>query len=88
MAGVDEILEGWQRDGIGFVRFELPDMHGISRSKTVPIGHAADYADRGLNMYGGASVLDSVPTSSPGRCTTRSAATATSCCSRTRGRPP
>jgi glutamine synthetase len=59
MAGVDEILEGWQRDGIGFVRFELPDMHGISRSKTVPIGHAADYADRGLNMYGGASVLDS-----------------------------
>jgi glutamine synthetase len=59
MAGVEEILEGWQRDGIGFVRFELPDMHGISRSKTVPIGHAADYADRGLNMYGGASVLDS-----------------------------
>ena len=30
MAGVDEILEGWQRDGIGFVRFELPDMHGLS----------------------------------------------------------
>jgi len=59
MAGVEEILEGWQRDGIGFIRFELPDMHGISRSKTVPIGHAADYADRGLNMYGGASVLDS-----------------------------
>jgi glutamine synthetase len=58
MAGVDEILDGWQRDGIGFVRFELPDMHGISRSKTVPIAHAADYADRGLNMYGGASVLD------------------------------
>ena len=53
------ILEGWQKDGIGFVRFELPDMHGISRSKTIPIAHAADYAERGLNMYGGVSVLDS-----------------------------
>src|SRR5437867_3420938 len=33
-------------------------MHGISRSKTLPIAHAFDYAERGLNMYGGASVLD------------------------------
>src|SRR5881409_1433947 len=33
-------------------------MHGISRSKTIPIAHAFDYAERGLNMYGGASVLD------------------------------
>ena len=33
-------------------------MHGISRSKTIPIAHAADYAERGLNMYGGTSVLD------------------------------
>jgi glutamine synthetase len=56
---VKEILEGWQKDGIERVRFELPDMHGISRSKTVPIGHAFGYAERGLNMYGGASVLDS-----------------------------
>ena len=59
MEGVGTILEGWQKDGIGFVRFELPDMHGISRSKTIPIAHAADYAERGLNMYGGVSVLDS-----------------------------
>src|SRR5262245_22236904 len=33
-------------------------MHGISRSKTIPIAHAAEYAERGLNMYGGVSVLD------------------------------
>ena len=59
MSGVRQILEGWQKDGIGFVRFELPDMHGISRSKTIPIAHAFEYAERGLNMYGGASVLDS-----------------------------
>jgi glutamine synthetase len=55
---VGEILEDWRKDGIGFVRFELPDVHGISRSKTIPIAHAPDYAERGLNMYGGASVLD------------------------------
>jgi len=56
---VKEILEGWQKDGIEWVRFELPDMHGISRSKTVPLRHAFGYAENGLNMYGGASVLDS-----------------------------
>ena len=59
MATISEILERWQKEGIEWVRFELPDMHGTSRSKTVPIRHAAAYADRGLNMYGGASVLDS-----------------------------
>lgn len=58
MTEVGKILDGWRKDGIGFVRFELPDMHGISRSKTIPIAHAADYAERGLNMYGGVSVLD------------------------------
>src|SRR5205823_15007623 len=49
-----------QQDGIEWVRFELPDMHGTSRSKTIPIRHASSYAKRGLNMYGGASVLDSL----------------------------
>ena len=58
MTDVKGILEDWTKQGIGFVRFELPDMHGISRSKTIPIAHAADYAERGLNMYGGTSVLD------------------------------
>ena len=59
MSDVNEVLDGWRRDGVALVRFELPDMHGISRSKTIPIAHAADYAERGLNMYGGTSVLDS-----------------------------
>jgi glutamine synthetase len=58
MSDVERVLEGWRKQGIGFVRFELPDLHGISRSKTIPIAHAADYAARGLNMYGGTSVLD------------------------------
>jgi glutamine synthetase len=53
-----EVLNGWERDGIRRVRFELPDMHGISRSKTIPISHALDYGENGLNMYGGTGVLD------------------------------
>jgi glutamine synthetase len=59
LADTTKVFEGWQKDGVRFVRFELPDMHGISRSKTIPIAHAFDYAQRGLNMYGGVSVLDS-----------------------------
>jgi glutamine synthetase len=58
VASIDEAVESWESRGIGWVRFELPDMHGVSRSKTIPIRHVADYAERGLNMYGGTSVLD------------------------------
>src|SRR3989441_12939430 len=56
---VDRILSDWKEKGIRNVRFELPDLHGTSRSKIVPINHAAAYAKNGLNMYGGAAVLDS-----------------------------
>jgi len=58
VSDVGQILKQWLDHGIKWVRFELPDMHGISRSKTVPIDHAASYAEKGLNMYGGTSVLD------------------------------
>ncbi len=58
MSDVEDVLKAWREQGIRRVRFELPDMHGISRSKTVPIEHAAGYAESGVNMYGGASVLD------------------------------
>ena len=56
---VEQVLAGWKDRGIRNVRFELPDMHGTSRSKIVPIEHAAAYSKDGLNMYGGAAVLDS-----------------------------
>ncbi len=56
---VEDVLAGWREQGIRNVRFELPDMHGNSRSKLVPIEHAARYAEDGLNMYGGTVVLDS-----------------------------
>jgi glutamine synthetase len=55
---VDQVLAEWRERGIRNVRFELPDMHGTSRSKIVPIDHASSYAKNGLNMYGGAAVLD------------------------------
>ncbi len=56
---VEQILSRWRSDGVRYVRFELPDLHGTSRSKLVPIEHAFGYAADGLNMYGGAGVLDS-----------------------------
>ena len=56
---VESVLSEWKKAGIRNVRFELPDMHGTSRTKIVPIEHAARYSVDGLNMYGGAAVLDS-----------------------------
>ncbi len=43
---------------IEYLRFELPDMHGLSRSKTVPADKVESYARRGLNFYGGVLGLD------------------------------
>jgi glutamine synthetase len=56
---VEQILASWREQGVRYVRFELPDMHGMSRSKTIPLQHAGHYAESGLNMYGGTVVLDS-----------------------------
>lgn len=43
---------------IEYVRFELPDLHGVSRSKLIPIDKVEAYARRGLNFYGGVLGLD------------------------------
>ena len=56
---VEEVVADWRERGIRNVRFELPDMHGTSRSKLVPIDNVEAYAESGLNMYGGTVVLDS-----------------------------
>lgn len=45
--------------GYDAVRFEMADMAGLSRGKTVPIGHIAGYLQTGLNLYGGTVALDS-----------------------------
>ncbi|MEO0518101.1 MAG: glutamine synthetase family protein [Cyanobacteria bacterium P01_A01_bin.116] len=44
--------------GTKYVRFELPDLHGVSRLKVVPLAKAAGYAKKGLNFYGGTLALD------------------------------
>src|ERR1700682_788579 len=56
---VEKVLAQWKERRIRNVRFELPDMHGTSRSKIVPIDHAAHYAKGVLTMCGGAAGLDS-----------------------------
>jgi glutamine synthetase len=58
-ATIAGVLAAWHDQGVRNVRFELPDMHGTSRSKLIPISHVAEYAESGLNMYGGTVVLDS-----------------------------
>ena len=47
-----------RKDGVRFVRFELPDMHGMARAKVIPIDKVEGYARKGLNMYGGVLSLD------------------------------
>ncbi len=42
-----------------YLRFELPDLHGTSRTKVVPIDKVEGYARKGLNFYGGTIGLDS-----------------------------
>ena len=56
--GVSALMAKLKQHGIEYLRFELPDMHGISRSKTVPIGKVEGYARDGLNFYGGIQGLD------------------------------
>jgi glutamine synthetase len=48
-----------RENSVDYVRFELPDLAGLSRGKTVPIEHVEDYTLNGLNLYGGAVTLDS-----------------------------
>jgi glutamine synthetase len=47
-----------RKGGARFVRFELPDMHGMARAKVIPIDKVEGYARKGLNMYGGVLSLD------------------------------
>lgn len=57
-AAVDKFVRGLEKQGIRYVRFELPDLHGISRCKVVPIRNVAAFAKRGLNFYGGTLAFD------------------------------
>jgi glutamine synthetase len=53
-------------DGVEFVRFEQSDTHGISRSKTIPVNHVRDFAERGLNFLLGQLGFDAQAGVAPG----------------------
>jgi glutamine synthetase len=53
------LADVFRENSIEYVRFELPDLAGLSRGKTVPIGHVESYVRDGLNLYGGTVTLDS-----------------------------
>jgi glutamine synthetase len=57
-ANADRLATLMADNAIEYIRFELPDLHGTSRSKTIPAARAGDYALRGLNFYGGVLGLD------------------------------
>ena len=53
-----ELMAALNQHDIEYLRFELPDLHGTSRSKTVPIDKVEGFARHGLNFYGGVLGLD------------------------------
>jgi glutamine synthetase len=55
----DAFVQSCSAAGYQFVRFEVADMAGLSRGKTVPLSHIAGYLRTGLNLYGGMLALDS-----------------------------
>jgi glutamine synthetase len=63
-----DLAQGLRENSVEYVRFELPDLAGLSRGKTVPIDHVESYARDGLNLYGGTVTLDtsSIPIAGTG----------------------
>jgi glutamine synthetase len=57
-SSIDSIKKSIRDNDIHFIRFEQADLHGVSRSKTVPVGCFMDYIENGLNFYGGLLGLD------------------------------
>ena len=55
----DAFVETVKAAGFEFVRFEVADMAGLSRGKTIPLAHVGSYLRKGLNLYGGTVALDS-----------------------------
>jgi glutamine synthetase len=52
-----DFAQSLRENSVDYVRFELPDLAGLSRGKTVPIGQVEGYTLNGLNLYGGTVTL-------------------------------
>lgn len=61
-----QFAQSLRENSVEYVRFELPDLAGLSRGKTVPIDHVESYTFNGLNLYGGAVTLDTSSLPIPG----------------------
>ncbi|KAM3090075.1 glutamine synthetase family protein [Phormidesmis sp. 146-35] len=55
---IAEFIATLRAQNVEYVRFELPDLHGVSRLKVVPIDKVEGYTRKGLNFYGGTLALD------------------------------
>ncbi|MEO0532734.1 MAG: glutamine synthetase family protein [Cyanobacteria bacterium P01_A01_bin.123] len=55
---ITDWVESLRAQDVKYVRFELPDLHGVSRLKVIPIAKVEGYARKGLNFYGGTLALD------------------------------
>src|SRR5215831_2694601 len=55
---ISEAQEFLASEEIDYVRFEQPDLHGLSRGKTIPSRHFERFALEGLNFLGGLLGLD------------------------------
>lgn len=55
---IESIQKQIRDHNIRYIRFEQADLHGVSRSKTVPVNSFMDYVENGLNFYGGLLGLD------------------------------
>jgi glutamine synthetase len=63
---LDEVLSKIAADGVELVRFKQTDLHGISRSKTIPVKHVATFATAGLNFLLGQLGFDAQGGVAPG----------------------
>jgi glutamine synthetase len=63
---LEEVLSRIADDGVEFVRFEQTDLHGISRSKTIPAKHVESFARNGLNFLLGQLGFDAQAGVAPG----------------------
>ena len=63
---IAEFLATLQAGGYDYLRFELPDLHGTARAKTVPLDKVEGYLRTGLNFYGGTLALDTASMVVPG----------------------
>ena len=47
---ITQFIETLKEQGIEYVRFEMPDLHGMSRSKVVPIDKVEGYTRKGFEF--------------------------------------